>query len=352
MQPVSQFLFKEFIPENQLLTACKTLFLQIMEPRFKDTIMKMNDWGKNGIPFFFMIDYRLETAHAFTEGELDEQRILVAMPGFRNVSDKDVNRDFYFKKNPVDYSRYESAFDRVMEAINRGDTFLLNLTFPTQVETNLTLHQIFTAGKAKFRLKYKDQFVVFSPEQFVAIRENIISSFPMKGTIDVSVKDAENKLLTDVKEVSEHNTIVDLIRNDLSMVAKKVRVKRFRYIERVKTHEKDLLQTSSEIAGELPPDWRNRVGDLLVKLLPAGSISGAPKQKTMEIISEAEGYERDWFTGIFGHFDGRNLESAVMIRFIEQIGENLVFKSGGGITHFSNCRQEYEEMVGKVYLPF
>jgi len=193
--------------------------------------------------------------------------------------------------------------------------------------------------------------VVFSPETFVTIRGNIITGFPMKGTIDASVKDAEKVLLNDIKEVSEHNTIVDLIRNDLNMVSKKVKVEKFRYIDRIKTHERELLQTSSQISGELSSDWRERVGDILYKILPAGSISGAPKKKTLEIIQEVEGYERGWFTGVFGYFDGFNLESAVIIRYIEKSGDKLTFKSGGGITSFSKCEKEYQELIEKVYVP-
>lgn len=300
----------------------------------------------------FMIDYSMNNAYVFAPGELIRHGILMSTPGFQAEHEKIPAGKFHFRKIPIDFERYKRAFNRVMEAINRGDTFLLNLTFPTKLDTDLSLDQIFRASTAKYRLKFKDRFVVFSPEPFVVIKGNIISSFPMKGTMDASVEDAEHRLLNDIKEVSEHNTIVDLIRNDLSMVAKKVRVEKFRYVERIRTHERELLQTSSMISGELRDDWRSRVGDLLFRLLPAGSISGAPKQMTMEVIEAAEGYKRGWFSGVFGYFDGKDLESAVMIRYIEQVDGKLFFKSGGGITHFSNCKQEYEEMVGKVYLPF
>ena len=173
----------------------------------------------------------------------------------------------------------------------------------------------------------------------------------MKGTIDAGIQNAEAVLLNDSKELAEHNTIVDLIRNDLSMVSKNVRVEKFRYIDKIKTHEKELLQTSSKICGDLRPDWKEHIGDILIPMLPAGSICGAPKKKTVEIIKEVENYDRDYFTGVFGYYDGQKLESAVMIRFIEKMGDELYFKSGGGITSFSDCESEYREMVDKVYLP-
>jgi len=93
------------------------------------------------------------------------------------------------------------------------------------------------------------------------------------------------------------------------------------------------------------------MGDILLSLLPAGSISGAPKIKTLEIIKEVESYRRGFFTGVFGYFDGEQLDSAVMIRFIEQNPNQLIYKSGGGITIDSNVSLEYQEMLEKVYLP-
>jgi para-aminobenzoate synthetase component 1 len=174
----------------------------------------------------------------------------------------------------------------------------------------------------------------------------------MKGTIDAQLPEAEKQLLTSQKEVAEHYTIVDLIRNDLSMVAKKVRVARFQYLEQIKTNQKELLQMSSEVTGELPENYHEHLGDIIFTMLPAGSISGAPKAKTLEVIREAEQYDRGYFTGIFGIFDGKNLDSGVMIRFIEKTNDGLIYKSGGGITSQSDCAEEYEELKSKIYLPF
>ena len=173
----------------------------------------------------------------------------------------------------------------------------------------------------------------------------------MKGTIDAGIPNAEELILNDIKERAEHATIVDLIRNDLSIVAENVEVKRYRYVEKLKTNQKDLLQVSSEISGQLPENFHDKLGEIIFSLLPAGSISGAPKSKTLDIIEQAEGYDRGFYTGICGWFDGENLDSAVMIRFIEQQGDQLVFKSGGGITSKSEVEKEYQELIQKVYVP-
>ena len=178
----------------------------------------------------------------------------------------------------------------------------------------------------------------------------MISSFPMKGTIDASVPQAAEEILQDEKEKAEHATIVDLIRNDLSMVAREVTVKKYRYIQEIVTHDKKLLQVSSEISGILPTDYQSYIGDIILQLLPAGSICGAPKRSTLKIISETETYSRGFYTGVFGIFDGTNLDSAVMIRFIEQDDGRYYYKSGGGITINSNPEKEYQELIDKVYV--
>jgi para-aminobenzoate synthetase component 1 len=111
------------------------------------------------------------------------------------------------------------------------------------------------------------------------------------------------------------------------------------------------LQVSSQISGDLDYDYFSGLGDIFEKLLPAGSISGAPKKKTVEIIRKAETYDRGYYTGICGYYDGKNLDSGVMIRFIEDINGEFYYKSGGGITVNSNIWDEYNEMIDKVYVP-
>jgi len=255
-------------------------------------------------------------------------------------------------KFPPGLDAYKQAFQLVHQNLAEGNSYLTNLTFPTDIKLNIDLPEIFARSNARYRLLFKDEFVVFSPEIFVQIENGFIRSFPMKGTIDASVPEAEKIILSDPKETAEHSTIVDLIRNDVGMVASGVKVDRFRYIERIDTHEKSLLQVSSEISGTLPSDYASHLGNILRQLLPAGSISGAPKKKTLEIISQAETYSRGFYTGVFGLFDGSKLDSGVMIRFIKKEQGKLVFCSGGGITARSRPESEYNELIDKVYVPF
>ena len=183
------------------------------------------------------------------------------------------------------------------------------------------------------------------------MENGIISSYPMKGTIDATIPQAEEKLMTDQKETAEHATIVDLIRNDLSMVADHVKVDRYRYVEQIATHRGAILQTSSEISGRVQPYYQEHPGELIMKLLPAGSITGAPKPKTVAIIRAAETYNRGFYTGCMGIWKNGDIDSAVMIRFIDEEDGQLYYKAGGGITAMSNEESEYYEVIEKIYVP-
>jgi len=308
----------------------------------------MNQLASLRTPFLFIIDYKAENGYIIKLDELDENFIRFQI----NLSIcQFVNLPIEWEIEPPTIENYGSKFNYVKEQIHQGNSFLTNLTQPTKIKTNLSLLDLFQQGSAKYKLWLNGHFTVLSPETFVRIEGQRISSFPMKGTIDASIPNAKNILLADFKEKAEHATIVDLIRNDLSLVASEVEVKRYRYVDKITTNRQDLLQVSSEITGVLPENYRQEMGDIFFKLLPAGSISGAPKSKTLEVISQAEGYDRGFYTGVFGVFDGTNLDSAVMIRFIEQQGVELIFKSGGGITAMSDVNKEYEELIQKVYVP-
>ena len=316
------------------------------------TIEVMNRFASEQIPFVFLISFSGEGNIILSPEEASNNGMFLEMPGLANHSFKaSSDQTIQLSKNSVDRKRYHQAFTHVVSQILYGNSFLLNLTCPTEIETNYSLRDIFLASRARYKLLIENELVVFSPERFIRIHGDTISSNPMKGTINAELPGAYNLLTSDQKEHAEHNTIVDLIRNDLSTIATQVRLKRFKYIEKLRTNQGELLQMSSEITGKLAADFRGALGEKLFTLLPAGSICGAPKKKTLEIIRRVEGYDRGYYTGIFGHFDGRDLDSAVAIRYIEKQEEKLVFKSGGGITFQSDWEKEYEEMQNKVYVP-
>lgn len=318
----------------------------------KDYIHQLNDLGKQRKPFFFLIDFEMNKPFVCELKNLEKEDIFIQSPIYSNTFEKNtfaLKDDFEIK--PVDFDIYNQAISKVIEEIKYGNSYLVNLTFPSLINTQNTLKEIFYAAKSTYKLYFKNQFISFSPETFIKIKKNTIFSFPMKGTIDATLPNASHEILKNEKETYEHHTIVDLIRNDLSMVAEKVKVERFRYIDEIRTNRKHLYQVSSEISGQLSQNWNEKIGNILNKILPAGSISGAPKKKTVEIIQKAEIDKRGYYTGIFGVFNGYELDSAVNIRYIEEQQNRFLYRSGGGITALSKPKEEYNELIDKIYVP-
>ena len=312
---------------------------------------QINTLAQNATPFLFIISYDQNKIFSQALDDLDDD-IYYKLEEWRNYPVQKRNKAFTFSTSPVDFNTYKKSLDTILEEIRSGNTYLLNLTFQTPVESNLTLKEIFTYAKAKFKLYFKDEFICFSPERFVEIEDNTIATYPMKGTIDANLPQAKETILNDAKEKAEHVMIVDLMRNDLGIIGTHVKVEQFRYVEKIKAGKKELLQVSSKITAELPSSWKDNLGGLLGNILPAGSISGTPKKSTVHIIENVENFERGFYTGVFGIFDGKSLRSSVMIRFIEKEEDTLFYKSGGGITIDSDAKSEYEELIDKIYLPF
>ena len=312
----------------------------------------MDELSQTGTPYFFLVDFLMENVEVFTEEELDKSDLLIDFQKFKKT-DEPLGKplDISFQSFPQSEESYRKGFDLVQKNLKAGNSYLTNYTRKTEVKTNLTLNEIFYLSQSKYKVLYPDRFVFFSPETFVEISGDKIFTHPMKGTIDADKENAVEVLKADVKEKAEHYTVVDLLRNDLSMVADEVKLDEFQRIDFLKTHDKNLYAMSSEISGMLKPEFRGKIGSVMKTLLPAGSILGAPKEKTLEIVLEAENYSRGFYTGVSGWFDGKNLDSCVMIRFIEKENTKLYFKSGGGITHLSKAEDEYQEMKNKIYVP-
>lgn len=315
-------------------------------------IDKINKLASRNEAFFFLIDFEKKKPLVFSSQESFDQNILFDINGFKNYTSAPAAvSPVKVKINALAFEQYKKAFESVQHNINQGNSYLVNLTFPTKIELKTSLEELFHAAKAPYRLWVKDQLLSYSPECFIKIKGEKIFTYPMKGTIPADFPDAEKQLLGNKKELWEHSTIVDLLRNDISQYARNVKVNKFRYIERIHNREKDLLQVSSEIEGSLVPNWKANLGEILWDLLPAGSISGAPKTKTIDIIQSVEERQRGYYTGVYGYFDGENLDSAVAIRYIEQQDKALYYWSGGGITAYSKIEEEYQELKDKIYVP-
>ena len=183
----------------------------------------MNLLGKSRTPFFFLFDFDLQKPVIIPLKDWDKNAAQFKLPDCslfkKEESFEQKIPPFQLKLEPISYEAYKKKFEEVKAEILYGNSYLLNLTQPTRIELDLSLKEIFFHSEAMFKLLWKDDWVVFSPERFVRIENGRIFTHPMKGTINAALPNAGERILNDQKEKAEHYTIVDLLRNDLNRVA-------------------------------------------------------------------------------------------------------------------------------------
>ena len=318
-----------------------------------EAIARMNELSASQVPFIFVIDYDAQRSIVMPVSEVNPEECLFDFGLVSNAADAKTqnNEAVQWECTFPSVEAYRRSFETVEKYLQSDVIQLINLTCRVLIQTNLSLRDIYCRAEAKYKLWLKDTLVCFSPEIFVRIEGDEISSYPMKGTINADQPQAEEIIMNDVKEAEEHQAVVKLISDDLSRVADKVWVERYRYTDLLHTNRGRIIQTSSEVRGKLAADWAAYVGDILFSQLPAGSITGYPKAKTIDVIAEAEDYHRGFYTGVMGWCDGQRLDSSVLIRFIDQENGQLYFKAGGGVTARSQWEREYKEVQQKTYVP-
>ncbi len=252
---------------------------------------------------------------------------------------------------------YSAKIERIKNYIEAGDTYQVNFTDSVTARTPLSPAQAFAALSASQPVSYSAllnlatrHILSFSPELFFRITNGRISTRPMKGTMPRGLDLAEDeqqaaRLQSDEKNRSEHVMIVDLLRNDLGRICASgsVRVDDIFSVERYAT----LLQMTSTISGTLRPGLRYY--DIFRALFPSGSITGAPKIRTMEIIRELESHPRGVYTGAIGHIapnGSATFNVAIRTLVLEQGVAHMGV--GGGIVADSVAASEYRECLLKA----
>ncbi len=330
----------------QLIDVLNMIFHTISD--FKEQLNRSASQSK---PFLFAANFEL-SEFLFVENPLEQNEILFQIRGVGNKpKDQMLDQPFSFSPQPISRETYAQMFSTAIKQMASNTTDVINLTVQTPLQCNLSLREIFMMSKSLYQIYVPERFVCFSPERHILIHDGVLSTNPMKGTIDASVPDAKNVILNDPKEIEEHTAVIEMVKREIAEVASDVQITRFRYIDDIAVKGRNILQVSSEVCGKLQDDYRYRLGDIVAALLPASSIMGAPdKARALSVIQEAEPISRGYYTGVMGYFDGSTLDTGVLIRFIEQQGDQLFFRSGGGITQASICDKEYDEVLNKVYL--
>ena len=241
--------------------------------------------------------------------------------------------------------------------IKSGDVYITNLTQRFKCETNKSPYDVYRElrriNPAPFSaIMHFEGFSIVSssPERFLSVRNRIVETRPIKGTRPRGKNKAEDdlnrqELLDSEKDKSELIMIVDLERNDLSRVCRKNTLK---VTELFKLEEySTVFHLVSTVTGELKEGYS--AIDCIRACFPGGSITGAPKVRSMEVIEELEPTRRNIYTGCLGYlgFDG-NADFNIIIRTILMKDGSAYFGVGGGITWESEKHAEYEESLDKA----
>tara|TARA_R110001592_G_scaffold198448_4_gene446680 strand:- start:3965 stop:5002 length:1038 start_codon:yes stop_codon:yes gene_type:complete len=251
-------------------------------------------------------------------------------------------------------TQYKKQFDQIKNYIYSGDCYQVNLTQRFETNTDLNATDLYFATRQKIRTPYScfisfnetQHLLSFSPEQFIAIKNRIIESKPIKGTI-ANTGNAENLdiLKNSKKNQAENVMIVDLIRNDLGRVCKASSI-HVPELFKVETYD-NVHHLVSHIKGSL----KKGVSELeaFLSCFPGGSITGAPKIRSMQIIDEIEKHDRSAYCGsVFYLNHNGNFDSNILIRTVIKDGDQLFCWAGGGIVADSEYLEEYQESLTKV----
>ncbi len=253
--------------------------------------------------------------------------------------------------------QYTDAFTKIKNYILEGDCYQVNLAQRFQTDFNGDCWQVYRdlrefnpAPYASYINMPQGAVISSSPERFLKVTGNQVETKPIKGTVHRSKFAYEDKalaglLLESEKDRAENIMIVDLLRNDISKTCQpgSVKVPKLFALETYAT----VHHLVSTITGKLSEHYHAL--DLLRGCFPGGSITGAPKLRSMEIIEELEPHRRSIYCGSIAYigFDG-NMDSNICIRTIIQCDKNLYFYAGGGLTWYSDVNKEYQECFDKA----
>ena len=254
----------------------------------------------------------------------------------------------------------EQYCENVLKAkqyIKDGDIFQVVLSQRLCVETDQNPFNVYRVLRLinpspyMYYLKFSDYNIVgSSPEMLARVENGIVETCPIAGTrkrgrTKEEDENLEKELLADTKELAEHTMLVDLGRNDIGRVARygTVKVKDLMHIERY-SH---VMHIVTNVQGEIRED--KTAFDALMSIMPAGTLSGAPKVRAMEIIDELENVKRGPYSGAIGYlsFNG-NLDSCITIRTMIFKDNKAYVQSGAGIVADSVPEKEYEECLNKA----
>lgn len=275
----------------------------------------------------------------------------------QNFQPPQAPQEYIFPAPSITYEEFSGAITKIKDEIAQGNTYEVNYTYDHEAEFFGDSYSLFlsllreqkTPYNAFIRNNY-EEILSFSPELFFELENGRILTKPMKGTVkrsDDPEKDEENKIFlkNDIKNRAENVMIVDLLRNDLGRIAKTGTVEVTKLFE-IETH-KTLHQMTSQIEAKVKNG--TTLYEIFNAIFPCGSITGAPKISTMEIIEKVEKGKRDVYCGAIGVISPEKTVFSVPIRILQRKNGETAFKYrvGGAIVWDSTPKDEWEETIVK-----
>ena len=313
---------------------------------------------------FYLLGYvRYDAKNIFLDKQISSDLPLVYFEVYTDYTDYEPyipqkNISIY-SESELDYEQYRDALSKIKEHILKGNTYELNYTYPYKVYTNADSLSLYNYLLQKQTTQYNtyianewEEILSFSPELFFKLDGNKITTKPMKGTAARGITEEEDRanynfLKNDIKNQAENVMIVDLLRNDLSKIAKTgtVNVDKLFEIEKHPT----VYQMTSEISAELKNG--TTLYDIFNAIFPCGSITGAPKISTMDIIEELEYFQRGVYCGAIGFISKDECIFSVPIRILQKnrLNDKKYYRYfvGGAVLWDSNIDDEWEETITK-----
>ena len=253
--------------------------------------------------------------------------------------------------------QYCAMVEKAKHYIREGDIFQIvlsnRLSAPFEGSLLNTYRVLRTLNPSPYMFYFSGTDVEVagaSPETLVKLEDGVLHTFPLAGTrprgkTDEEDKALEEELLADKKELAEHNMLVDLGRNDLGKISKfgSVKVEKLHSIERY-SH---VMHIGSTVRGEI--DEKHDALDAIEAVLPAGTLSGAPKIRACQLIGELENNKRGIYGGAIGYIDFTgNMDTCIAIRIAYKKNGKVFVRSGAGIVADSDPKKEFEECLNKA----
>lgn len=312
---------------------------------------------------YYLIGYiRYEAKDIFLGKDIQSKYPLLyyeAFSDYEMIEQAENQREvFLFPKAKISFSEYKKGFEKIKEETSCGNTYEVNYTFDFQIDTEYSAQEIYnyflTIQKTPYNALIQNDYeeiLSFSPELFFRKTGNKILTKPMKGTIERGQNEIEDKekinfLQNDIKNRAENVMIVDLLRNDLGKISKTGSVKVPKLFE-IETH-KTLHQMTSEVTSTIKDN--TTLYDIFNAIFPCGSITGAPKISTMDIIDEVEIGDRNVYCGAIGLIHKDFCEFSVPIRILQKTKRDTsyIYRAGGAIVWDSEVKNEWEEAILKT----